>query len=120
MSLSQFYRAFLAVLSPVLEGRSGRHGGRSCLGLGLVVPGLCRDADAGGRGAGPDRAAPDRGVAAGGRGGGGGAVRAGHGGRVQIKLAMALIGVGCAPVLMASYFIFARSFRPPSSARWPG
>ncbi len=25
---------------------------------------------------------------------------------------MALIGVGCSPVLMASYFIFARSFSP--------
>jgi predicted MFS family arabinose efflux permease len=33
-------------------------------------------------------------------------------GALQIKLAMALIGVGCAPVLMASYFIFARQFSP--------
>jgi predicted MFS family arabinose efflux permease len=31
---------------------------------------------------------------------------------VQIKLAMVLIGAGCAPVLMAGYFIFARSFAP--------
>lgn len=31
-------------------------------------------------------------------------------GALQIKLAMALIGMGCAPVLMAGYFIFARSY----------
>jgi hypothetical protein len=31
---------------------------------------------------------------------------------LAIKIAMALIGVGCSPVLMASYFIFARSFSP--------
>jgi predicted MFS family arabinose efflux permease len=30
----------------------------------------------------------------------------------QIDLAMVLIGLGCAPVLMASYFIFAREFSP--------
>ncbi len=28
----------------------------------------------------------------------------------QINLAMALIGIGCSPILMASYFIFARSY----------
>ena len=31
---------------------------------------------------------------------------------LHISLAMGLIGVGCAPVLMASYFIFAREFSP--------
>ncbi|MGB3556248.1 MAG: MFS transporter, partial [Jannaschia sp.] len=30
----------------------------------------------------------------------------------QVSLAMGLIGAGCAPVLMASYYIFARTFRP--------
>lgn len=30
----------------------------------------------------------------------------------HIKIAMALIGVGCAPVLMASYYIFARTYPP--------
>jgi predicted MFS family arabinose efflux permease len=33
----------------------------------------------------------------------------GHG---EIKFAMILIGIGCSPVLMASYYIFARSFSP--------
>lgn len=33
-------------------------------------------------------------------------------GQGTIKLAMALIGAGCAPVLMASYYIFARVFSP--------
>jgi predicted MFS family arabinose efflux permease len=89
----------------------GRHGGRAGLGLGLVVPGLCRDAD-------PDRGLAGQGGAAADHGGPSGAGGVGAvlfsqaTGALQIKLAMALIGIGCAPVLMASYFIFARSYSP--------
>ena len=35
---------------------------------------------------------------------------------IHVSLAMALIGVGCSPVLMASYFIFAREFPPAKFA----
>ena len=31
---------------------------------------------------------------------------------LHISIAMALIGIGCSPVLMASYYIFAREFPP--------
>ncbi len=34
----------------------------------------------------------------------------------HVALAMALIGIGCSPVLMASYFIFAREFPPAKFA----
>jgi predicted MFS family arabinose efflux permease len=109
--LSQFYRAFLAVLAPVLKVDLGlsaadlasasgwwflafaamqlpigesldRIGPRLTAGL-LMMVGAC-----------------------------GAMVFAQATGAFQIKLAMALIGVGCAPVLMASYFIFARQFPP--------
>ena len=30
----------------------------------------------------------------------------------MLTVAMALIGVGCSPVLMASFYIFARTFTP--------
>jgi predicted MFS family arabinose efflux permease len=45
-------------------------------------------------------------------GGGGAAVFALAGGPGALHLAMALIGVGCSPVLMAAYYIFARVYRP--------
>lgn len=109
--LSQFYRAFLAVMTPVLTRELGvsaadlasasgwwflafaamqvpigvwldRVGPRLTTGLLLVV------------------------------GAGGAVLFAQATGALQIKLAMALIGAGCAPVLMAGYFIFARSFSP--------
>lgn len=35
---------------------------------------------------------------------------------LHVALAMALIGIGCSPVLMASYFIFAREFPPAKFA----
>jgi predicted MFS family arabinose efflux permease len=45
-------------------------------------------------------------------GGGGAALFAMATVPLHISLAMALIGVGCSPVLMASYYIFARQFPP--------
>jgi sugar phosphate permease len=100
--LSQFYRAFLAVLSPVLTA-----------GLGVTAAEL---ASASGWwflafaamqipiGAALDRVGP--------RLTAGLLMAVGALGAVIFARAtgapMALIGVGCAPVLMASYFIFAR------------
>ncbi|MDZ4134485.1 MAG: MFS transporter, partial [Paracoccaceae bacterium] len=45
-------------------------------------------------------------------GAGGALVFAFAAGPFAIKLGMALIGIGCAPVLMASYYIFARTYSP--------
>lgn len=109
--LSQFYRAFLAVLTPVLE-----------LDLGATKQDL---ASASGYwflafavmqlpvGSAFDRFGPRRTTAAclavatl------GAAVFATADTPFAIKIAMTLIGIGCAPVLMASYFIYARQFSP--------
>lgn len=107
--LSQFYRAFLAVMAPALA---------QDLGIGPEIL-----ADASGWwflafaaaqlpvGWALDRIGPRitvaglMAVAAAGAAGFAMADSA-----VQIKLAMVLIGIGCAPVLMGAYFIFARSF----------
>jgi predicted MFS family arabinose efflux permease len=109
--LSQFYRAFLAVLTPVLE-----------LDLGATKQDL---ASASGYwflafaamqipvGAALDRIGPRRTTAAClAVGTLGAAVFAGAQSPLAIKAAMALIGIGCSPVLMASYYIFARQFSP--------
>lgn len=109
--LSQFYRAFLAVLTPVLEAD-----------LGATKPEL---ASASGYwflafaamqipvGAALDRIGPRiTATACLAVGALGAAVFARAATPAEIKLAMALIGVGCSPVLMASYFIFARQFSP--------
>lgn len=110
--LSQFYRAFLAVLVPVLK-----------TDLGATAEDL---ADASGLwflafaamqlpvGWALDRIGPRRtAVSLFALGGGGGAALFAMAGSVlQVKIAMALIGIGCAPILMASYYIFARQFPP--------
>ena len=49
-------------------------------------------------------------------GGGGAVVFAWASAPWHVTAAMALIGIGCSPVLMASYFIFAREFPPASFA----
>lgn len=108
--LSQFFRAFLAVLSPVLTAD-----------LGVSPADL---ADASGMwflafaamqipvGAALDKVGPRRTAsvlfAIGGAGGA--ALFAVASSAFQVKLAMGLIGVGCSPVLMANYYIFARQF----------
>ena len=108
--LSQFYRAFLAVMSPVLIAD-----------LGVSAADL---ADASGMwflafaamqipvGAALDRIGPRATTtvlfAIG--GGGGAALFAVAGSAFEVQAAMALIGIGCSPVLMASYYIFARAF----------
>jgi MFS family permease len=110
-TLSQFYRAFLAVLSPALIADLGVTADDLATASGawflafavMQIP----------IGSALDRVGP-RWTAAvlhavGGLGVG---IFAMATGPVQIQVAMALIGVGCAPVLMASYVIFARVYRP--------
>ena len=109
-ALSQFYRAFLPVLSPVLksdlgatpEQLAGASGIWFLVFAAMQIP----------VGAALDRFGP-RWTAASlfSVGGAGGALvfalaqTPGH-----VTLAMALLGVGCSPVLMASYYIFARQY----------
>jgi predicted MFS family arabinose efflux permease len=108
---SQFYRAFLAVLTPVLKADLGVTAADLASASGwwflafaaMQIP----------IGESLDRIGPR--LTAGvlmAVGAGGAVLFAQATGALQIKIAMALIGVGCAPVLMASYFIFAREFSP--------
>lgn len=109
--LSQFYRAFLAVMTPVLKADLGVTAADLASASGwwflafaaMQIP----------IGSALDRVGPRLTAGALMAVGAGGAVLFSQAtGALQIKLAMALIGIGCAPVLMASYFIFARQFRP--------
>ncbi len=109
--LSQFYRAFLAVLTPVLKADVGateadlaNASGAWFLAFALMqIP----------VGEALDRIGPRRTAAAalvvGALGAG---IFAAATSPSMLMVAMALIGVGCSPVLMASYFIFAREFSP--------
>lgn len=109
--LSQFYRAFLAVLSPVLKQEIGVTAADLAAASGLWF--LAFAAMQIPVGAALDRVGPRLTAAALLMVGAlGAAVFAMSGGPLGIKLAMVLIGIGCSPVLMAGYFIFARSFAP--------
>ncbi|MDB5664661.1 MFS transporter [Cypionkella sp.] len=109
--LSQFYRAFLAVLSPVLAVDIGATAENlaSASGLWFLAFALMQIPV----GVALDRVGP-RLTAAGllSIGGVGAANFALATGPAAINVAMVLIGIGCAPVLMAAYYIFARSFSP--------
>lgn len=108
--LSQFYRSFLAVLTPQLTAELGADKADLSLAAGLwfisfalmqFVVGVALDRH------GPRRtAAWIFGLA----GGGGALVFAMAQSPSMIVLAMALIGIGCSPILMASLFIFAQRF----------
>lgn len=108
--LSQFFRAFLAVLSRVLEQDVGAGPEDLAFASGLWF--LTFAAAQIPVGAALDRIGPRRTAAVilaiG--GGGGAALFAMATTPLHIWVAMGLIGVGCSPVLMASYFIFARMF----------
>ncbi|WP_456390075.1 MFS transporter [Profundibacter sp.] len=110
--LSQFYRAFLAVLAPVLKTDVGAQPDDLAQASGLwflafalmqLPVGWALDK------IGPRRTASVL-LAIGGAGGA--VVFAMAQTPLHINIAMALIGIGCSPVLMASYYIFARSFSP--------
>jgi len=110
--LSQFYRAFLAVLAPALEAELGATTGDLARASGLwfaafalmqLPVGWALDK------LGPRRTASVlflSGAA------GGAVVFAAAQSPGMITAAMILIGIGCAPILMSTYFIFARSFSP--------
>jgi hypothetical protein len=118
--LSQFYRAMLAVLAPALGAEIGATASDLALASGLwfavfaamQVP----------VGIGLDRIGPRR-TAAGlflFGGGGGAALFAMAQSPGAVGAAMCLIGLGCAPVLMASFYIFARRFSPAVFASLAG
>lgn len=110
--LSQFYRSFLAVLTPVLTADLGAT--KSDLSLASGVYFLTFALAQFGVGVSLDRFGPRRTgailLAAGGAGGA--FMFAAATSPTMIVAAMALIGIGCAPVLMASLFIFARNYTP--------
>jgi len=110
--LSQFYRAFLAVLTPALKTDIGALPDDLSLASGMwflafavmqLPVGWALDK------IGPKRTASIL-LAF---GGAGGALVFGMAqSPLHITIAMVLLGIGCAPVLMASFYIFARSFPP--------
>ena len=109
--LSQFYRSFLAVLTPVLESELGatKADFSQASGAWFVAFALMQFAV----GVSLDRFGPRRTSAVMlAIGGGGGALVFGLASSPSmLVVAMALIGIGCAPVLMASLFIFAKTFK---------
>ena len=110
--LSQFYRAFLAVLTPVLKAELGATAEdlAAASGLWFLAFALMQIPV----GEALDRIGPrvTTAVLLAVGGAGGAAIFAMAGGPGAIKLAMVLIGIGCAPVLMAAYYIFARVYPP--------
>lgn len=110
-ALSQFYRAFLAVLAPLLAADIGASAEDLAFASGIwfvafaamqIPVGHALDT------IGPRRTAGGLFLAA----AAGAAVFALAQGPAAVNAAMALIGIGCAPVLMASLYIFARVFPP--------
>lgn len=118
--LSQFFRAFLAVLTGDLQDDLGVGAEDLAFASGLwfisfaamqIPVGWALDTF------GPKRTASGLMLA----GCGGGAVLfAMAGSALHINLAMVLIGIGCSPVLMASFYIFAREFSPQKFATLAG
>lgn len=110
--LSQFFRAFLAVLSPFLATDIAATPEDLAFASGLwfttfaaMQPPIGWALDT----IGPRRTAATLLLIG---GGGGAAVFALATSPLHVSIAMALIGVGCAPVLMASYYIFALDHPP--------
>lgn len=110
--LSQFFRAFLAVLTPVLGQDIGATPDDLARASGLwflafaamqIPVGWALDT------LGPRRTA---GWVLLGGGGGGAAIFALATAPWHIDAAMTLIGVGCSPVLMAAFYIFGREYPP--------
>ncbi|WP_330449410.1 MFS transporter [Paracoccus marcusii] len=112
--LSQFYRAFLAVLAPVLQDQVGAGPGDLALSSGLwfIAFALMQLPS----GAALDRFGPRRTVAwlmaVGGAGGA--VIFATADAPWHLHLAMTALGIGCSPALMGPYFIFAREYPPAS------
>lgn len=108
--LSQFYRAFLAVLAPDLTQELGVQPGDLALSSGLwFVVFAAMQIPVGGL---LDRIGPRLTVSLllGTAGTAGAAVFALAQQPWHLHLAMALLGIGCAPVLMGAYYIIARQY----------
>ncbi|MFW8633467.1 MFS transporter [Cribrihabitans pelagius] len=110
--LSQFFRAFLAVLTAALGRDIGAAPDDLAFASGMwflsfaamqLPVGWALDH------AGPRRTA---GLLLLLGGGGGAALFAAAASPLHVSIAMFLIGIGCSPVLMASYYIFARQYPP--------
>ena len=108
--LSQFYRAFLAVLTPALEADIGATSADLAYASGLWF--LVFAAMQIPVGEALDRIGPRiTAVALFAIGGAGGALVFSMAQTpAHITIAMVLIGIGCSPVLMASYYIFAKMY----------
>ena len=111
-TLSQFYRAFLAVLSQTLQTELGATPGDLALSSGMwfltfalmqLPVGWALDR------IGPRRTAA---VVLAVGGAGGAAIFALAQAPWHLHVAMGLIGIGCAPALMAAYYIFAHDYPP--------
>lgn len=118
--LSQFYRAFLAVLAPVLQRDIGAGPDDLAISSGLwflafalmqIPIGAALD------GLGPRRTSAALMAFA---GGAGAAVFALAQAPWHLHVALVLIGVGCAPVLMGAYYIFGRIYSPQVFATLAG
>lgn len=110
--LSQFYRSFLAVLTPALTSELGATNSDLALASGIwFFTFACMQFAVG---IALDRYGPRRtsSILLGFAGGGGVMLFAAAQSPLMIVAAMGLIGVGCSPVLMASLFIFARAYNP--------
>jgi MFS family permease len=114
--LSQFYRSFLAVLTPALGAELGATNADLSIASGAWFAAFALMQFA--VGVALDRYGPRRTAAVllAVAGGGGAALFAAATSPWMITLAMVLIGIGCSPVLMASAYIFARTFKPAQMA----
>lgn len=110
--LSQFFRSFLAVLTPVLVDELGATKADLSVASGAwfaafalmqFVVGVALDRF------GPKRTSVFLLAIA---GGGGAGLFAAATAPWMVSVAMALIGIGCSPVLMAALYIFARTYSP--------
>jgi len=116
--LSQFYRAFLAVLAPTLATDIGANAADLAFASGVwlaAFAGLQLPVGYALDHLGPRRTAAGLALAA-----VGAAVFALAQGPAAVTVAMALIGAGCAPALMVSLYIFARAYPPALFASLTG
>lgn len=118
-AFSQFYRAFLAVLAPALAVDIGATAEDLAFASGIwfavfaamqVPVGYALDH------LGPRRTSGGLFLAA----AAGAALFATADGPGRVVVAMALIGVGCAPILMSAFYIFARTMKPAAFASLGG
>lgn len=118
--LSLFYRNFLAVLAPYLVEDLGVTASdlSSAVGAWYLLFAICQIPT----GLALDRIGPRRvvSVALAVGAGGGALVFAGATSAWMLYAAMALIGAGCAPILMSGMFLFARRFEPRRFATLTG